>query len=232
MKLNFSYAGTEVEFKVVYAKRSSLKIEISPYGEVIVTAPKGADSEAIIDIVKKKAPWILKKLYFVKNSKLTHKYITGEKLMYLGKEVYLQVNEGKSEEVKLQGETLIVSVEIYKREKVMEMLKYWYKEKTAVKILELVNEYSKLFSEKPRNIKVKEQKRRWASCTYYNDLLFNWRCSMASEEAIAYIVVHELCHMVHKNHSKDFWTLVGKIMPSYKLQHEWLRENGAKVDLL
>jgi predicted metal-dependent hydrolase len=79
--------------------------------------------------------------------------------------------------------------------------------------------------------KAKEQKRRWGSCTSRGDLYFNWRLAMAPPGIIDYIVVHELCHLAHKDHSRKFWDLVGSILPDFKKRKKWLKENGLKLEI-
>ena len=91
--------------------------------------------------------------------------------------------------------------------------------------------YENCFEDKVTQIRVKEQKRRWASCTGKNAILFNWRCSMAREDVVEYIVVHEMCHFEHKDHSKNFWNRVESIMPDYKEKHEYLKVNGINMYL-
>jgi predicted metal-dependent hydrolase len=233
MKLHFFYAGTKIEFTVVYSNRSSMRIAITPPDEIKVTAPKGVSETVIINCVKEKAPWILKKLYMVKSMdiKPKHEFNSGETFLYLGKEVELKVEIGVVEKVYLNGDRLEVTTKEFDKDVIRNMLELWYRQRTLEKVLEKIKYYNKYFHESPRNIKVKEQKRRWASCTYYNDILVNWRCSMAKEEVIDYIVVHEMCHMVHKNHSREFWNLVASILPSYKIQKQWLKENGARMEL-
>ncbi|MDK2827693.1 MAG: hypothetical protein PWP67_485 [Clostridium butyricum] len=73
--------------------------------------------------------------------------------------------------------------------------------------------------------------KRWASCTKNNELLFNWRSVMAPSNILDYIIVHELCHMKYKNHSKEFWDSVCEILPDYEIRREWLKNNGIKLDL-
>lgn len=72
--------------------------------------------------------------------------------------------------------------------------------------------------------------KRWASCTKNNELLFNWRSVMAPSNILDYIIVHELCHMKYKNHSKEFWDSVCEILPDYEIRREWLKNNGIKLD--
>eukprot|EP00831_Metopus_contortus_P005866 TRINITY_DN12210_c0_g1_i4.p3 TRINITY_DN12210_c0_g1~~TRINITY_DN12210_c0_g1_i4.p3 ORF type:complete len:123 (+),score=27.65 TRINITY_DN12210_c0_g1_i4:169-537(+) len=94
-----------------------------------------------------------------------------------------------------------------------------------------VKYYQKFFAKEPTDIRIKEQKKRWGSCTSKNELLFNWRCIMAKSNALDYIVVHEMCHMYHKDHSKEFWELVASVLPDFEVRKEWLRNYGVRMDL-
>lgn len=110
-------------------------------------------------------------------------------------------------------------------------LEKWYREKTMEKVKERIQHYEGYFKDKVLDIRVKQQKNRWASCTWDNRILFNWRCVMAPEYILDYIVVHEMCHFKHKNHSKEFWNSVESVLPDYKLRKEWLKLNGFKMDI-
>lgn len=116
-------------------------------------------------------------------------------------------------------------------EKIKMAFEKWYRSETLKIVTKKIDYYADNFKDKVTNIRVKEQKRRWASCTGKNAILFNWRISMARADVLDYIVVHEMCHMDHKNHSKYFWNRVEEIMPNYKEKHAWLKINGMNLDL-
>lgn len=116
-------------------------------------------------------------------------------------------------------------------EKLRLALEKWYRAETLKIVTKRIDYYAGNFKDKVTDIKVKEQKRRWASCTGKNAILFNWRISMARGDVLDYIVVHEMCHMDYRNHSKYFWNRVAEIMPDYKEKHEWLRKNGINLYL-
>jgi predicted metal-dependent hydrolase len=78
---------------------------------------------------------------------------------------------------------------------------------------------------------VRELGSRWASCSPNGNLAFHWKCMMAPPRIIDYIVVHELCHRHHLDHSDAFWNEVDKVMPDFYERKEWLRKNGAAMDL-
>ena len=75
-------------------------------------------------------------------------------------------------------------------------------------------------------VTIRCQKTRWGSCSSRGELTFNWRLIMAPPEMIDYVVVHELCHLNHMDHSPAYWKSVGNILPDYKVRREWLKENG------
>lgn len=81
------------------------------------------------------------------------------------------------------------------------------------------------------SISIRDQKTRWGSCSGRGNLSFNWRLILAPPEILDYVVVHELCHLTYMNHSKEFWGLVGKVLPNYKDSRKWLKENGHTLHL-
>ncbi len=83
----------------------------------------------------------------------------------------------------------------------------------------------------PRSIKIKTQKSRWGSCGIHNDIHLNWLLIIAPPEVMEYVVVHELCHIRHRNHSSDFWQLVGEHMADYRKHRNWLKQHGQSLML-
>ena len=81
------------------------------------------------------------------------------------------------------------------------------------------------------NISIKSRKKQWGTCDSNGDLTFSWRLSMASIEAIDYVVVHELCHRHHMDHSKQFWGQVKNVLPDYKQRQKWLEEHSVNMEL-
>lgn len=82
------------------------------------------------------------------------------------------------------------------------------------------------------SITIRDQKSRWGSCSSRGTLSFNYRLIFAPPKVLDYVVVHELCHLTHMNHSKDFWSMVEGIMPEYKIYKTWLREHGQELNLI
>ncbi|MFD3157949.1 M48 family metallopeptidase [Haloimpatiens sp. FM7330] len=237
MNLVFKFGTKDIEFTVKYSNRKTLAIEVEPSGKVNVVAPMGVSQEEIIKKVRSKAAWIVQKQYEVKNinvNKINREAVNGESYLYLGRNYTLQLIDDKTIkkiQVKLFRGKFIVTTPTKDEVKIKEALEQWYREKALQKICDRVKYYRPFFNKEPKAIKVKEQKKRWASCTSKDELLFNWRCVMAPAYILDYIVVHEMCHMYHKDHSKEFWNMVSDVMPDYEGRKEWLRYNGIKLDL-
>lgn len=237
MKITFIHKDREISFNIIYRKRKTMSLEIKPDGAINVLAPNGVDKNFIIDRVKDKADWIVKKLYEleVKNDKkIIRGYENGDIFLYLGKEYKLQVIIDKNlirPKVNLENEKLVVRINVDNKEYIQQSLKRWYADETLDIVKKRIDYYKKYFKDSVTSIKIKDQKTRWASCTYKNEILFNLRCSMAPMEIIDYIVVHEMCHMEHRNHSKDFYNAVGQVIPDYKHRIQWLKDNGIKMKI-
>ena len=91
--------------------------------------------------------------------------------------------------------------------------------------------YQKATGGRYSSITVRDQKSRWGSCSSRGTLSFNYRLIFAPSIILDYVVVHELCHLTHMNHSKDFWNLVASVMPDYKIHRICVREIGWDLTL-
>lgn len=107
----------------------------------------------------------------------------------------------------------------------------FYKTKGLPRIQKRVAYFAAKVGVTAGDIQIKGLGYRWASCTPRGDLHFHWKCLMAPLTIIDYIIVHELCHMHHRDHSEAFWNEVDKVLPDYRERKEWLRIRGAELDL-
>jgi len=115
------------------------------------------------------------------------------------------------------------------RQRRMEVLIRRYR-KTARQVIEnRVTYYQGITGGHYTSITIRDQKSRWGSCSSRGTLSFNYRLIFAPPRVLDYVVVHELCHLTHMNHSHDFWNLVAQVMPDYKIYKTWLREHGNEL---
>jgi hypothetical protein len=226
----------EINYTIIRSNRKTVGLVVDLEKGVIIRAPRRLTNSQIKEVVKKKSSWIIKKLKEVRKIKPAPEvnFISGEEIFYLGGKYRLKVMESdmiKKTRVKYyQGEFQIEAPpfldETERRSSIRQEMVKWYKDQARVKIEERVRIYQDKMGVCYNKITVKEQKKRWGSCSSKGNLNFNWRLIMAPVSVIDYIVVHELAHLVHPNHSTDFWELVKAIIPDYKERQEWLKVNG------
>lgn len=208
-------------------KTASLKVE---EGAVIIVVPKGLSSARIESIVNDKHDWIIDKIarQQLATPASSKRYLSGEAFPYLGRNYRLKVLTGDYQALKLINGRLQLTL----RESAIQdyftrgALIRWYKRNAKVKFAEKVARYSKVVGVSARSIAIKTFKSRWGSCSAEGDIDFNWVVVMAPNRIVDYIVVHELCHLLHHDHSRKFWAEVERVMPDYSECKAWLKVNG------
>lgn len=236
---HIKYGKKRIDYKIKRGKRKkTVAINVAPTAQVVVLVPNFVSKDDIGKIVKKKARWILEKQEFFRALAALYpekEFISGEQILYLGHKYRLKVKQvGKecSSEPKLVGRRIYISVNKKlgpkdRKKIIKDALINWYFSKSEQIIKSRVNRYSKMLDIKPQDIKIKNQKKRWGSCSSNGILRFNWRVAIAPISIIDYIVVHELSHLKIKNHSSDFWKLVSLALPDYQERRDWLKNNAA-----
>lgn len=106
-----------------------------------------------------------------------------------------------------------------------------YRDAAKEYIPKRVKYYHELTGGNYNKITIRDQKTRWGSCSSNGTLSFNYRLMLAPPRVLDYVVVHELCHLTHMNHSTDFWNMVASILPNYKEYRKWLKDNGHTLQL-
>ena len=118
-----------------------------------------------------------------------------------------------------------------RKKTIKEGLAKWYYSRASEILLQRAKRYSELLSLVPTKILVRNQQKRWGSCSRSGILRFNWRTALAPISIIDYVVVHEICHLKEKNHSGEFWKQVSLVIPNYKKRRQWLRDNSVGMDI-
>jgi predicted metal-dependent hydrolase len=156
-------------------------------------------------------------------------YVNGEGFLYLGRSYRLKLVEDQSVPLMLKdGYFCLRSDDDVSPDEAFQEL---YRQKGKQRIPERVAHYQRRMGVQPKAVRIIELKNRWASCSLGGNLNFHWKCMMAPPTVLDYIVVHELAHLIHPNHTQAFWNEVDKVMPDYGDRKKWLRVNGAGMDL-
>jgi len=194
-------------------------------GDLVVRAPFFISYDEIQRIVLKHKKWIKEKLGYVKNLPYTSKkrFVNGEYFWYLGSMYKLNIVDKQNKHLVFKNNGFYLSSDVKNRARVFIN---WYKEETLKIARERVPFYMAKCNVSFKNIRVTSAEKRWGSCSGDNSINFSYRVVMAPIFVIDYIVVHELCHILEHNHSKNFWNHVINVMPNYKEAKEWLKSNG------
>jgi predicted metal-dependent hydrolase len=212
--------------EIIRTRRKTIALIVQRDGKVIVRAPVVVSDREIYGFVSKNTRWIQKQQALVKlkpPKAPEKKYVDGETFWYLGKAYPLEIVDGKRQPLELKGHFRIGRSML---SKAPAHFKKWYKEQALREITQRVNFYTAKMGVSYRQIKITSAQTRWGSCSAQGTLCFTWRLVMAPLPVIDYVVVHELVHLLEKNHAKAFWSKVGVIMPDYKVKKEWLKKNS------
>lgn len=230
-----THSGETISFTINYKKRKSMGIYIDVYGNVEVQAPKGTPVECVLQLLEEKWDWIQQKSKEMKERMLGPKekvYDHGESFLYLGNAYPIQISQDiniEQDHVVFEGDKLHIYVKQLEDEKIKQALKRFYYQQCKALVERSIQSYQSNFKIKPRSIRISDNNSTWGTCDSKLQLTFNWKLAMAPLKVIDYVVVHEMCHMVHLNHDRSFWRLVGKIIPDYKELENWLALSSWKM---
>lgn len=214
------------------SRRKSADIRVEE-GAVSVVVPVELPTERIAQLLASKRRWIKEKIHLHGESQPanTRQYVSGEAFPYLGRNYRLKVQRGPFEPVKLLQGRLLATLP-YGAEQphmVRNALARWYKRQAESKLQEKAARYAKQIGVTPSSVNVKAFKSRWGSCSPTGHVGFNWCVMMAPNRVVDYVVVHELCHLIHHDHSANFWREVERHMPDFAERKEWLKQNSERL---
>ncbi|MDP2364062.1 MAG: SprT family zinc-dependent metalloprotease [Ignavibacteria bacterium] len=220
MKTFIQFGSKQIHFLLEYSNRKSLGITVKPDFNVLVKAPSGTSLDKVKEILKKKAPWIIKQQsYFLSFHPKTppRKFISGETHLYLGRQYRLKIQKRKIEVVKLRGKYIEVATSDKSRVKVL--VKEWYLKNARMKFEIIANpliDKFKKYKVEPSSIVIREMPKRWGSCTAKGKVILNPELIKAPNACIEYVIVHELCHLIYHDHTQKFIDLQTKEMPDWE----------------
>jgi predicted metal-dependent hydrolase len=227
MTYSITYGGGEIPFQISFSKRKSLEISVHPDKSVFVKAPEGTERLAIEEKVKKRARWIKRQIrYFDQFDPRTpsRKYVSGESHLYLGKKYRLKIAQGSENNILLKNGFFMTTTDRSKPENIEAILNEWYRSKANLYLTRSFEECWAKFklndASKP-TVKIMKLKKRWGSLSKNKTLTLNLDLIKAPKECIEYVIIHELCHLVHHNHSPEFYRLLERSLPDWvKRKHK------------
>ena len=247
--MQVKYNSEEIQVHIIRSKRKTLCMSVNKDGSVTVKAPHlFPTEEEIVRFVEAKAEWIIKQRQRQQDNedmKLVRRFETDYSFPYLGQERLVKMLPAKKLSITYQDEKIVIytpfcealenDYEALENEKHLEKLqnelKKWYKKQAYAYISKRVDYYKEIVGVTVTSVSIKSRKSQWGSCDSNGNLTFSWRLVMASPEAIDYVVVHELCHREHMDHSQAFWHKVQKYLPDYKVRKQWLEEHSVNLTI-
>lgn len=224
-------------------RRTTMQITVTEQEQVRVTVPSYVTQGLIESFLRERAKWILDRLQEAgrANQFVRHReYVTGHEFLFLGKNYPLYVERlqaGQRSQISFDehGWTIRVPAGLSPEEehsKVKERLVRWYREEAQEVMAARLFHYVRVMNLEPMTIAVKTQKRIWGSCSFHDKTVsLNWLLVLAPLHVIDYVIVHELAHLKHPNHSKRFWAQVESVLPDFKERQDWLKAHRLEMKL-
>ncbi len=224
--MKIEYGTQTIEFEVQRSQKArNTYITVERDNGVLVQAPEHISENEIQSLVQSKAKWIIQKLEELGSEIDYGEILTGSRLFYMGKSYYVQLIEENRQNIEVNfihsKFKIYTPLEVSQIE-LTEAIDRFYREKAEEKITKLVRKYSDIMKLYPEYVGFRKSKTNWGSCSERNRITFNSEVIKLSSSLIEYVVVHELAHIAHKNHSKNFWNLIKKYMSDYKAKEEAL----------
>lgn len=212
-----------MNYKLIRSGRKTLSLIVRD-GELIVRAPMFANIKFIEDFIDIKKDWIGSKINISREKYNNFEF--GSKIMIFGELYTIKSNDSPA--TIINEFSLKIGYQGSNKRVIRTIVESYYKKQTKDFVSGIIKKYSE-FS--VRDITVNKYRSKWGSCTHDDRLAFSLKIAMLPKQIGEYIVVHELCHIKQKNHSKKFWDLVYNYDKEYKLHRKYLRDNSAKFNI-
>jgi hypothetical protein len=215
--------------KIIRSRRKTIALIIQADGSLEVRAPLRTTERQIRVLLEEKAEWIrTRQALALRLQPKPKQFIPGEEFLFLGKSYRLEFRDSSRQALTLDWAFYLNPAQLPRAQVVFIS---WYKEQARQVLSERVAWFSNRYRISCGQIKITSARTRWGSCSSRGTLSFTWRLVMAPLAVIDYVVVHELVHMLERNHSKAYWEKVAAILPDYKQRLVWLKKNGHLLTL-
>jgi len=220
----------DIKYTIKYSSRKTISIIVERDRSVLVRAPLNTSEELIGKEINKRKRLLLKKIEHNQKypfPKPAKEFVSGETLMYLGKNYRLYVTDNITDKIVFDNKFYI---DKENQKKANSLFKEWYIKSAKEIIVPKARAIAKQLGVAYNNINILDLKFRWGSCTPKDNIHFNWRIIKAPMTVIEYIIVHELTHLLEANHTPEFWNRVAIMQPNFEKAKSWLKEFGGELE--
>ncbi len=223
-QFSLDYLNKKISYTIFRSKRKSIQISINKDLSIKVYAPVELSDDLVRSFIYEKASWVIKKLSTLeianKNKKIIE-YKIGGKQLYLGHEYTVAFNKDVREHVELENSQITINTyRKLKENQIQDILEQWFQDQAQIVFYERLQLCLKLFADQnfytPNKVVIRKLKRVWGSMNLNKKLTLNIDLIKVPIEYLDYVIIHELCHIKHMNHSKEFYQLQESILPNWR----------------
>lgn len=228
------FGGTPIRYVVSRSgRRCSLGLMVGTDGRVRVSAPVGLGTERIAAAVRSKSPWIAaqwRRQAALLPPRPPRHFLTGESIPYLGRtyRVVVLKSKGVRPALSVRAATFVFEnsgnpSQSCRRAQCRRLIVRWMREKSRDHGARVCGAFCRALGVPPVEVEARELGKRWGSCTSRGRILLHWRSVMLPMALFEYICAHEVCHLVHPDHSRAFWRTLDRVLPRW-------RERAARLE--
>ena len=234
------FGDTTIEYQVRRSHRRKKTVQVTvDGGGVRVAAPMETPDEDLLKLVRRRASWILNHASDGILTVAPKRFVSGETLPYLGRNVrmVLEVADVRAPEVRFDHWRFSIKVprdlpDATRYERTRKAIVAWYRRRASIRLPAGVKKWLPRFGGgEPPDVLIRDQRQRWGSCAPDGTMRFNWRVMMLEPALVDYVIVHELAHLIIRNHSDHYWKLVARVMPDVQERRRKLRQAGQMLPL-
>lgn len=230
-KRTVTIASEEVEIDIVRSARRTIALYVRPGGTLQIRAPWYVPVYSLMQFVNQKAGWITRQRERMKQVKPVpemKQLIDGSVIPFLGRDIALILRQNTRTTIEFRDGQLFIGVagEIFP-DMVASIVDAWYLYEAKRYFDARTHELAEIHSDKlpqPRSVGVRRMKRRWGSCSTSGKITFNRELMKKDPVLVDYVIIHELCHLVHHNHGKKYYALLESIVPDYRERRRKLQQ--------
>jgi predicted metal-dependent hydrolase len=230
--------GKPLHYRVRQNRRArKFSVTVSRDEGVVVVVPRGGALRDVPGVMARWVPWLQEKAEEFECWELptAQQYASGSVILFRGEPRRLEVvalpPARKRGKVDLEGDTLVMKLPAAEIWDLRPLLERWLRKEAQVAIHECVMDRAREIGLVPSRVIIGHRKTRWGSCSSRETLSFNYRLIMAPDWVLDAVVVHEICHLRHMNHSRHFYALVEEYCPRHQEAQQWLKDNRELVQL-
>ncbi len=213
-----------MSLEIKHSRRARrITIRVLP-GHVIVTAPAGTPEQLIASVTKEKSLWIKQKLAIYAQADLSlcpDRFRDGAVFSLLGRKVSLKLISDSCG-FQLRGNSVISSEHTFSEP----ALRAWLDKVLMQELISMSEGFCSALGKRPSRTRLGNARTRWGSCSHAGTVMINRKLVHAPRSVVAYVLAHELVHLVHRNHSKDFWRELEGLKVNIPDSKKWLRTSG------